>query len=323
MEPRRFVFVLGTGRCGSTLVHEVLARHPDVGFVSNLDNRFPGLGVKGRLNGSLYRALPGPVSGFTTSGSVAGWGAPERESGGSKPSLASRMVRRFGPSEAYDLIERQVSIEVRRPERDLTRTDAGGELGARFRRFFEERARAQRRPVFVHHFTGWPRAGFVQEALPGARFVHVVRDGRAVASSLVRTSWWRGHGGLDGWGFGPLPPDYEREWEASGRSKTMLAGLHWKLLMDAFDRARREVPEDRWLEVRFEDLVVAPRDEVARMLALSGLEWTDRFERQFARMVFRPGRRDAFLHELSPDDVALLEQSLRDHLERHGYARVG
>ena len=28
-EPSRFVFVLGTGRCGSSLVEEVLARHAD------------------------------------------------------------------------------------------------------------------------------------------------------------------------------------------------------------------------------------------------------------------------------------------------------
>ena len=37
----QFGWVLGTGRCGSTLVHEVLARHPGVGFLTNLEDRFP------------------------------------------------------------------------------------------------------------------------------------------------------------------------------------------------------------------------------------------------------------------------------------------
>ncbi len=240
-----FAFVLGTGRCGSTLVHEVLARHPGVGFVSNLDNRFPALNLKGRLNGPLYRALPGPMSGFTSSGTVAGWGAPQADAKG------GRLRRRFGPAEAYDLVERRVGLAVRRPDRDLTEEDARGELGARFRRFFTERARAQRSPVFLHHFTGWPRARFVQEALPGARFVHVVRDGRAVASSFLRTAWWRGHDGPQGWGFGALPPAYGREWEESGRSKTVLAALQWKLLMDAFEAAREAVEPERWQEVRF------------------------------------------------------------------------
>ena len=38
-----FIFVISNGRSGSTLVHELLARHPDVGFVSNQEDRLPGL----------------------------------------------------------------------------------------------------------------------------------------------------------------------------------------------------------------------------------------------------------------------------------------
>jgi hypothetical protein len=41
-------FVIGTGRCGSTLVQEVLARHPQVGFVSNLEDKLPTLNLLGR-----------------------------------------------------------------------------------------------------------------------------------------------------------------------------------------------------------------------------------------------------------------------------------
>ena len=44
-----FAFVLGTGRCGSTLVHELVARHPDVGFLSNLEDRVPLPAAAGRL----------------------------------------------------------------------------------------------------------------------------------------------------------------------------------------------------------------------------------------------------------------------------------
>jgi hypothetical protein len=312
-----FAFVLGTGRCGSTLVHEVLARHPKVGFVSNLDNRLAPLNLKGKLNGPLYRALPRSMSGFTTKGTVAGWGAQQEE-------RTDGWLRRwFGSSEAYDLIERRVGLPVRRLDRDLTAEDARTELGLRFHRFFTDRARVQRCEVFVHDFTGWPRARFIQEVLPGARFLHVVRDGRAVANSLVRTSWWRGHAGPEEWGFGTLPPGYEREWQESRRSATVLAGIQWKLLMDAFDAARAAVPQERWLEVRFGDLLASPREETARMLSFIGLEWPDAFERQFGRIAFRAARRGAFTSELGPGDAALLDRTLRENLERHGYARVG
>ena len=57
-ESTRFVFVLGTGRCGSTVVEEVLCRHPDVGFVSNIEDRFSLPPAAGRWNSNLYRHLP-------------------------------------------------------------------------------------------------------------------------------------------------------------------------------------------------------------------------------------------------------------------------
>ena len=56
-----YVFLIGTGRCGSTLVHQLLARHPDVGFISNLEDRVPGLPASARRPGNaLYRHAPRP-----------------------------------------------------------------------------------------------------------------------------------------------------------------------------------------------------------------------------------------------------------------------
>src|SRR5829696_340724 len=54
----RFVFIIGTGRCGSTLVQELLARHPGVGFISNVDSILAPLDLKGRTNPAIYARLP-------------------------------------------------------------------------------------------------------------------------------------------------------------------------------------------------------------------------------------------------------------------------
>ncbi|GIV00045.1 MAG: hypothetical protein KatS3mg014_1660 [Actinomycetota bacterium] len=53
-----FGFILGTGRCGSTLIHDLVARHPDVGFLSNLDDRLGRALFGGRWNSPLYRRVP-------------------------------------------------------------------------------------------------------------------------------------------------------------------------------------------------------------------------------------------------------------------------
>jgi hypothetical protein len=288
-----FAFVLGTGRCGSTLVHEIVARHPDIGFVSNIEDRLPLPASAGRWNAGLYRRVP---DAFTTKGRL-----------------------RFAPSEAYHALEREVSSAVVDPARDLLAEDVTPWLERRFRRFFELRARAQGRPVFLHKFTGWPRSGFVRRIFPEARFVHVVRDGRAVANSFLQMPWWDGYRGPSRWSWGPLPEDSARLWEESGRSFALLAGLEWKLLIEAFESARAAVPQDQWLELRYEDFVADPRSAIGSILDLLGLDWTPAFEEGFRRYRFTSDRTDAYRRDLGIHDVALLDASLAPVLERYGY----
>jgi hypothetical protein len=48
-------FIVGTGRSGTTLVHEVVVRHPQTGFISNLDDKLSALNLAGRWNRSLFQ----------------------------------------------------------------------------------------------------------------------------------------------------------------------------------------------------------------------------------------------------------------------------
>ena len=291
-----YVFVLGTGRCGSTLVQEVLARHPGVGFVSNVDDRY-GLPARlGRLNNEVYRRVP--------------------------PALTRKGRARFAPSEAYRLLERQVSPALCTPFRDLVAEDATPWLAGRVRAFFDERAAAQGRDVFVHKFTGWPRAGLLAAVFPTARFVHVVRDGRAVANSWLQMPWYLGYGGPERWQFGPLPELYERLWERSGRSHVVLAGLGWRLLIDAFEGARAGIDPERWLELRYEDVLAEPAAAFDRIRAFATLPADAGFDAAVAAQPFHDGRREAFRTDLDPTSLARLETALGDRLDRFGYFRA-
>lgn len=290
---RRYAFVIGTGRCGSTLVHDLLARHHEVGFLSNVQDSLGVLDPKGRSNGFLYR------------------GSPAR---------FLRFRRQLGtPSEAYGLLDRRTSTILSKSFRDLTAEDATPWLAGRIERFFDSCANAQGKSSFVHKFTGWPRARLLQQVFPQARFIHIVRDGRAFANSWLQVPW-APYGGPADWQWGPLPSEYEEEWERSGRSFVVLAGLGWKVLIDAFQDAQAKIAPDAWLEMRFEDVVADPRKSFSTMLSFLGLAWDRRFERWFSRCSFRGDRSEAFRSELRPADCALLDVVLRDHLERYGYS---
>jgi omega-hydroxy-beta-dihydromenaquinone-9 sulfotransferase len=287
-----FAFVTGTGRCGSSLVQETLARHSDIGFLSNVDDLVPLRGMSGS-NNLLYRHMP---ASFTQKGRV-----------------------RYAPSEGYRALEREVSPLVVAPYRDLTAADVTPWLARRFRTFFAGRAALQDKPVFLHKFTGWPRTGFIREIFPDARFIHVVRDGRAVANSFLQTSWWQGFAGPPSWGWGPLPSAYAGEWEESGRSFVLLAGLHWKMLEDAAQQAAAGVPPERWMQVRYEDFVTDPRGKLSEMLAFLGLNWDPTFDAQVEKQDFLQSRTRAYSDDLTPAQVAQLDASLGEHLERLGY----
>jgi hypothetical protein len=289
-----FVFLLSNGRSGSSLVHEVLARHPNVGFISNVEDHFPQLPASiGRQNNALFRRVPQPL---TRKGRL-----------------------RYAPSEGYRLLRRRVSPALVATCRDLVGSDATPWLAARFSRLFTDRSRAQGKPVFVHKFTGWPRSGFIDAVLPGARFIHIVRDPRAVVSSALETSWWNGWLGPTAMSCGGLSPSDADAWEASGRSFAVLAALNWRMVMKSFQEARARVPGERWLDVRFEDVLADPESQFKEMTAFAGLPEDPRFRAAVSATVFARDRVEAYKRDLDPASIAAVEACLSRELHHWGY----
>ncbi|KAA3641666.1 MAG: sulfotransferase [Armatimonadetes bacterium] len=289
----KYLFIVGTGRCGSSLVHETLARHPDVGFLSNIDDRMGRFNLKGRFNNALYSGIPQRL---TRKGRV-----------------------RFAPSEGYRILARQVSPMLVEPYRDLTDLDDTPWMGDRIRTFFEERRRAQGKQVFLHKFTGWPRARLIHHALDDVRFIHIVRDGRAVASSLIQMPWWSGFAGPDQWRWGPLPGDLRSQWEESGSSWPALAGIEWRILMDAYEATREALPREAWLELRYEDILSDPQASFDKMIEFAELGRSLKFTRALANQTFSTARATSFSSELSAHDLDTLEVLIGSHLRRYGY----
>lgn len=303
----RVVVVAGTGRSGTTVVTELLARHPRTAFVSGLDDKLARLGLRGRWNGPLYRHATAPRP-------------PALRAWSEAVGVLQRGRLGVRPSEAYELLDRHVVAGWSRPVRDLVAEDMTPHVERRLRDFVEQRLEAQRADVLVLHVTGWPRTGFLQAALPDLRVVEVVRDGRAVASSWLQMGWWDGWQGPDRWLFGPLPPPLQAVWERSGRSFPVLAALGWQLLVEAAEQARERHPAGSWLDLRYEDLLADPAAAVRGLLDVAGLDHDPRFEAGVARHSLGGGRVDAYRRELTATQVADVESAIGPALRRWGYA---
>ena len=99
---------------------------------------------------------------------------------------------------------------------------------------------------------------YLGRLFPRARFIHVVRDGRAVAASLVKQAW------ID-------PSTTKPLWYCENVGA---AARYWSGVVDTIRAQAAQVP-NRYLEVRYEALVSNPAEEMARVLAFLGEQWSD------------------------------------------------
>lgn len=285
----RPIFIVGTGRCGSTLLHEIMARHPGLAYLSRLCSGYP---ANPAINRRGMEALDWPV--------VGGF-AQER----------------LWPTEAWEFWEHHVS-GFRNPFRDLVAADVTPPVKARVDRVLASMLTPQRSRMLIK-LTGWPRTGFVSAIFPDARYVHVIRDGRSVASSLLNVDFWDGWRGPPTWRWGALAPALQSEWEASGKSFVVLAAIQWKLLMDSFELAKQSLPPGQLLEVRYEDLVAGSEQVIARILDFCQIDNPDSFRAHVRSVPMRESNRK-WRDGLTTGQQAAMEDALRAHLLRYGYA---
>jgi sulfotransferase family protein len=284
------IFIIGTGRCGSTAFHRLLGLHPQLMWLSGFAEEFPtrpswnrwavtamGSSVLRRIFGT--RIKPGENYGF--------W-----------------------YTHAYGFAE---------PGRDLLRADVTPRVKKQVQAVIGAMLTPKRSRMLVK-LTGWSRIGFLNEIFEDAKFIHIVRDGRAVASSLLHiNSWqWRGWYGPYSWRYGPLSPEDHAAWEASNRSFVVLAGLQWRIHSRAIEAARQTLDPKRFLEVRYETLCEQPLETCLRVLEFAELDRAADFERQVKKTPMKD-MTARWRADLSAEQQAQLTDVLREDLQRYGY----
>lgn len=119
----------------------------------------------------------------------------------------------------------------------------------------------QGRPGFAAKFTGPSRLEYLNSIFPDAKFVHVVRDGRAAVHSVLRVAFWRDKGGITEpfWTGGLTDADL-RQWQDSERDPGVLAALQWKRILEIARAESALVGPSRYREIRYEDFVDSPHN---------------------------------------------------------------
>jgi hypothetical protein len=148
------------------------------------------------------------------------------------PALSSHRLRRLLPGhcEAYPFWE-PAFAGFAEPDRDLVAAEVTPHIRACVKDAVASVMRHQCHPRFLAEYSGWSRFGFMKAIFPDAAFVHVVRDGRAVANSLLHVDYWLGYKDVHRWQFGSPTAD-QAELARYGDSFVARAALNWRKLTD-------------------------------------------------------------------------------------------
>jgi LPS sulfotransferase NodH len=282
------IIIVGTGRCGSTVFHRLLARHPNLMWLSGFCDHYP---TRPEWNRRAVTAMGNPVL-----RRLLGW--------------------KVQPGECYDFWDRH-AFGFSEPCRDLVRGDVTTRVKKQVRGVMGAMITPSRQRLLLK-ITGWPRLGYLEEIFEDARFIHLVRDGRAVASSLVHVDFWRGWRGPQGWRAGLLSPEDQVTWESYDRSFVALAGIEWRIQMRAMEAARRSLIRAPFLEIKYESFCEDPMATCRRVLEFAELSSPPAFEREVTRTAIR-NMSQRWRDGLTPGQQRILDDLLHDDLLRYGY----
>ena len=292
LESEAPVFLVGAPRSGTSLVYKALCLHPDASYISNWVRLFPALpqlAVLNRAAGRLPELRRRAWFGGGANAYVYGSRRPVWQRAFPMPVEGEPLYARAGVGDNGAM----PSLDRLRTSFAAVRRAGGGTI------FVNKRVANNRRiPLLL-------------EAFPRARFVEIVRDGRAVALSLANVDWWPD---TVVWWSGKTP----HQWEAAGRDPWELCARTWVEELHATEAGLASVGADQRCSITYEGLIGDPHRTLCEVAAFAGLDPGAGGGRWLAGIDF-PDRNEAWRTRLDAAALATIEAVESDDLRRHGY----
>lgn len=217
----RLAFVIGTGRCGTTMLAQILNAHSRICVPHELQLIFGYSGNGPRL----YE--------YFATAEAQTWQAPD----------FIKVVSNLCPHRFEKFFDYQEFFNAREyPEKDLSLLLSD---------LYSATAKSKGKDFFLEQ-TPWygQRLDLMNELFPEAKFIHIIRDGRDVALSFARTPWWH-----------DSSTDNLERW---GNEVSKIA-----------DDAKKILETHRYLEIKYEEFVLAPEVHTSRVLNFLGFSFED------------------------------------------------
>jgi LPS sulfotransferase NodH len=284
---QRPIFIIGSGRSGTTIFYNLLAGHRSLGWFSSFVQRYENCPWLASLSwlyrvpclvkrGQNERWMPKPIEGHII------WDIfhPVENSLGGPPLV----------------------------EQDVVAADVGG-----MRRYIADILRFSRCSRFLNKNTrNTRRSRYLHAIFPDALFIHIIRDGRAVTNSFLNIDWWPTLSIW--WADGKTPIQLERE----GVDRVLTAARMWKSAVTRVFQDKECIPPDQYVEIRYEKLMQDPMAEMKRVLDFCDLPWTSRFQAHIGAFEIKT-MNFKWVDRFTPGQIAAVEKEIGPLMEQLEY----
>jgi hypothetical protein len=149
-----------------------------------------------------------------------------------------------------------------------------GDLTPRAASFYRDVFRAQMalfdKPRFLSKYPrNVLRMEFFKEIFPDALFIHVIRDGRAAANSILNCRLK--HGGADEY-WGIKPPAWKELLDRDGLESCC---LQWKQTVEYARKSAENLSDGQYTEIKYEDFVSSPIEVLQAVGEFCDIKWEE------------------------------------------------
>lgn len=282
------IIIFGIGRCGSTIVHKVLSEHPNVYFLTDYLKSKP---TRLSTQKSIIKLMDVPF-------------------------VNRKLRKKFPPRECYEFWDLHYK-GFRKPFRDLTKDDLIPFTQNNLHADLNYLATITRNRALIK-ITRWPRLGFLEACFPGAKFIHIERDSRAVVNSILNCKFWLGWQGPSNWRWGELDFIYKDLWGKYNKSFEALAAISLLIYYQAFEKSSSKLTNSL-LNIKYEDFTKNLNKVLKDILYFCNLKWTPQYEKTVAKYYDIKSTNYKWQKGLSTKQIKIISSILEELLIKRNY----
>lgn len=303
MDPviKKPIFFIGAPRSGTTILFEAFAVHEELAWFSNFMNKFPNW---------PYTALLSRLS-------IGGFRGAKKQG---NRRIQLRNLIPF-PAECYPVWEKCCGSEFLTDF--LINNKAHENKRKNTIEYVATVLKFQGKRRFATKLTGPSRIGYIRSIFPDAKFIHIIRDGRAVVNSLFHVDFWLKNRGLSKpWWHGGLTDEDTAVWKQRGKSPAALAALQWRRIIIWAREEARSLGNEQYIEVKYEDFIEQPNLVITQMFKFGCLSNSLQAHRYIKKKSGLKSNNYKYSRQMKKEDISIINEVAGDILSALGYGKM-